>query len=157
MRIHRFSQSLPPRTAVSNPPEQPELPGFPADEDMAKIRNLTVAGAVVGSLAVGLGTMPLMGPTETLVGMACGSISAAAAGAGAGAILSTSILSDPGHQGRIGLALVGGALGGVLGLGLGLFAGAYIGNSGYNALGFAGGAVAGAAAGYLAGRLSTAG
>lgn len=133
------------------PPYDEEFP----PEDQRRIRLLTGGGAVAGSVALGLGTSYFEGPTETLVGFAQGSIAGAAVGAAAGAAIATWLLSDPDTQGRIGLAIVGGALGGVTGLLVGGVAGAYVGNAGGNVIGYIAGAALGAGTGYIAGRLTS--
>lgn len=133
------------------------MPGFPTDGDNATIRNYTIAGGVAGALAVGFGTMPFTGTTEALLGLTTGAISGLALGIGTGAIVGTALLSKPGEPGRMGMAVVGGALGGVVGGVIGTLTGAYIGHAGFNVLGFTAGGAAGAAGAYVAARLLTAG
>ena len=128
------------------------MKGFESPRDAFIISGSTVAGTLVGSLALGYATSAVRGASGTLLGMAQGGIAGAGLGILGGAVISTALLSHPETQGRIGLALVGGAVGGVAGMATGLLAGAYLGSAGGNLVGYAAGAVAGAATGFFVSR-----
>lgn len=110
----------------------------------------TLAGAAVGSLAVGFGTMGFGGALGVLAGAFHGVVVGAAVGGVVGAALG--ILTSPREAHLIGRAAVAGALGGLAGAGLGGLVGSYVGTSAFNTLGFAAGALEGAAVGYTIGR-----
>ncbi len=125
---------------------------FDNPKDGVIIGASTALGALAGAAALGFGTAAATGATETLLGLVQGGIGGAGLGIVGGAVLSTAMLAKPGTQGRIGLAVVGGALGGLAGLAVGAMTGAYIGHAAGNLVGFVGGAVGGGAAGFFTAR-----
>lgn len=155
MHITSAPSASPRRPSAPAPNERARgdgLDGFEDPKDAVVIGTSTVLGAAAGAALLGLATAAATGATETLLGLVQGGVAGAGLGIVGGAVLSTAMLAKPGTQGRIGLAIVGGALGGVAGLATGAFAGAYLGHAFGNAIGYAGGAVAGGATGYFASR-----
>lgn len=132
-----------------------EVDGFEPGADRAKLAAATAGGAVAGSVALGLGTKFLSGPSEVLLGMVNGSVTGAALGGVLGAVVASSMGrpdSDGRSSGSIGTALVGGALGTAGGFLSGTLLGAYVGHACGNILGFAAGGVVGGAAAYVLAR-----
>jgi hypothetical protein len=111
----------------------------------------SIAGAVGGSLLVGMGTAHLAGTAATITGAVSGAVAIGTVAAIAGGMIAVRAW---GHHdlGDLGLAMGGALVGGGAGVVGGAIAGGMAGVAGGNVLGFAAGAVAGAAVGYIFGK-----